>query len=47
MSELFKPGLDMLQPGADWRAAAPANVDVLFTCREGGVSSGNMNGKKN
>ena len=30
----------MLQPGADWRAAAPANVDVLFTCREGGVSSG-------
>lgn len=40
MSELFKPGLDMLQPGADWRAAAPANVDVLFTCREGGVSSG-------
>lgn len=40
MSELFKPGLDMQQPGADWRAAAPANVDVLFTCREGGVSSG-------
>lgn len=40
MAELFKPGLDMLQPGADWRAAAPANVDVLFTCRAGGVSSG-------
>lgn len=40
MAELFKPGLDMLQPGPDWRAAAPANVDVLFTCREGGVSSG-------
>lgn len=39
MSELFKPGLDILQP--DWRqATTPRNVDMLFTCRDGGVSSG-------
>lgn len=39
MSELFKPGLDILQP--DWRqAVTPRGVDMLFTCRDGGVSSG-------
>ena len=36
--ELTKPGLDMLQP--DWKKRVPTNVDALFTCRSGGVSSG-------
>lgn len=37
--ELFKPGLDMIQP--EWTdATRPANVDAIFTCRDGGVSSG-------
>ena len=36
--ELTKPGLDILQPA--WKDRAPASVDALFTCRDGGVSSG-------
>ncbi len=42
MSELFKPGLDILQP--EWRGQGPKNVDMLFTCRNGGVSSGPWGG---
>ena len=33
--ELTKPGLDILQPA--WKDRAPASVDALFTCRDGGV----------
>lgn len=36
--ELTKPGLDILQPA--WKDVVPASVDALFTCRDGGVSSG-------
>ena len=36
--ELTKPGLDIMQPA--WKDKAPATVDALFTCRDGGVSSG-------
>lgn len=36
--ELTKPGLDILQPA--WKDRAPSSVDALFTCRDGGVSSG-------
>lgn len=40
MAELYKPGLDILQPAASWRERVSATTDALFTCREGGVSSG-------
>ncbi len=36
--ELEKPALDILQP--EWKGQGPKNVDMLFTCRDGGVSSG-------
>lgn len=42
MGELSKPGLDILQP--EWKGATPRGVDMLFTCRNGGVSSGPWGG---
>lgn len=36
--ELTKPGLDILQPA--WKDVVPEGVDAIFTCRDGGVSSG-------